>query len=502
MYKINEANCFRRYKTVSLRDITVRRQFIKNLALLQGLNLVIKPAWLLLIDRMAQNILGEEVYGQYYLILNLVTVANIIMDIGILNFNNTSVASDHSFFKSNFQALVTAKLLLSVIYFGLVLGIGISRHMPVNLLLVLMANQVIISFILYLRSNVNGLHYYAVDSLLSVSDKFFGIIICVAFYLSGNITIMYFAAAQLAASSVTLLIALALNIRYYALLPEAHKSKGLRHIVGLIKKSSPYALLFTLMGLYTRFDVMMMDWLLPDAEYHAGIYAQSFRLLDAAAMFAMLFSGLLLPMFSRQLSHQDDVKPLLKLAATMLLLVSITASTASVLFGERILDTLYVFDHPGQLEQSARVFTNIMSCFVPISLIFVYSTLLTAKGDLKSLNVFAVIALAINVGLNFVLIPGYQSYGASVSSLITQSVFALLCIGRCYRLFDLRFKVGVMAQYIGLLLCLAGIYFLVKGIGNIWVALALYCSLAFLFSVLLRLVDIGKFFLTFKGRQQ
>jgi hypothetical protein len=155
----------------------VRKVFLKNLLLLQALNLIIKPAWLLLIDREAQNLLGQT-YGEYYLVLNLTLIANIVLDLGIQNFNNTSVAADANFFKNNFKGIFFLKGILSSLYFLVVIGLALqsSIPMPKDLLLVLIANQIVTSFVLYLRSNINGLHLYTVDSLLSVSDKFFAII--------------------------------------------------------------------------------------------------------------------------------------------------------------------------------------------------------------------------------------------------------------------------------------------------------------------------------------
>jgi hypothetical protein len=102
----------------------MRSLFLKNLFLLQGLNLVVKPVWILLIDRMANNLLGTA-YGEYYIVLNLSLVFGVLLDIGIQNFNNTHVASDPLFFKKNLKTLVGLKLILSLLYFGIV-AFGLS----------------------------------------------------------------------------------------------------------------------------------------------------------------------------------------------------------------------------------------------------------------------------------------------------------------------------------------------------------------------------------------
>ena len=77
--------------------------------------------------------------------------------------------------------------------------------------------------------------------------------------------------------------------------------------MALIKQSFPYALLILLMMFYNRVDSIMIERLLEDGDMQAGIYAQGFRYLDAVNMFALLFAGLLLPMFSKMLAKNEKI---------------------------------------------------------------------------------------------------------------------------------------------------------------------------------------------------
>ena len=76
--------------------------------------------------------------------------------------------------------------------------------------------------------------------------------------------------------------------------------------MAILKKSYPYAILTLLMASYNRFDAILLERLLPNGSQQAGIYAQAFRILDAAAMFALLFAGLLLPMFSKMIKKCNN----------------------------------------------------------------------------------------------------------------------------------------------------------------------------------------------------
>lgn len=478
----------------------MRRTFLKNLILLQGLNLIIKPFWLLVIDRKAQILLGPA-YAQYYIVFNLAVVLNIILDIGIQSFSNTGVAADKNFFKVNFKQILLAKLFLSVLYFVAVMGVGLNSGMGAKLLLIIAVNQILTSFVLYLRSNINGLHHYAIDSILSVSDKFFGILFCFALFYSDMINVFWFAYAQLIATGISFIIALGLNLKYFREI-ETPSALTAFNFKSLLLKSLPFALLFALMGFYTRMDVLMMNWLLPDAVYHCGIYAQSFRFLDAAAMFAMLFSGLLLPMYARLLSANEDVRPLSNLASTVLTLVSVTVASAAVFFGEDLLFYMYKINDVEQLRLSASVFGNIMLAFIPMSLIFVFSTLLTAKRDLVYLNIFAAAALICNLVLNLILIPKYQSFGASISSLCTQSLFAVLCVIRCFYLFNFKLTIKDSFKFLVFIVALTGLSFLLKSLPYIELTILAFGAGAVLIAFAVKIIDWRQLLITFRRSSQ
>jgi O-antigen/teichoic acid export membrane protein len=479
----------------------MRSLFLKNLFLLQGLNLVVKPIWILLIDRMANNLLGTA-YGEYYIVLNLSLVFGVLLDIGIQSFNNTHVASDPLFFKKNLKTLVSLKLILSLLYFGIVFTLGWVKQVNVSLLMIVAASQIVTSFILYFRSNINGLHHYKIDSFLSVSDKFFGIILCVLLYWFQWINVYYFASAQLLALCFTLLIAMLYNIKFYAQIEAMSYKVNTTEVKLLIRKSLPFALLFALMGLYTRVDVVLMNILLDNPNYYSSLYAQSYRFLDASSMFAMLFAGLLLPMFAKLLANNEDVKPLTKTATTILLLTALVVGLGSMFYNERIMKMMYDYADVSVWQYSSQTFKIIMLSFIPMALIFVFSTLLTAQKDIYYLILFAATALIVNLLLNFILIPKHNIIGAAVATLVTQSVFALLCLFRCFHLYHFKLSFSLVMRYLLFIICLFGVFFFVKAIGNTILSLGLFVIFSVLLSILLKLINPHTFVNFLKNKAQ
>jgi Na+-driven multidrug efflux pump len=98
--------------------------------------------------------------------------------------------------------------------------------------------------------------------------------------------------------------------------------------------------------------------------------------------------------------------------------------------------------------------------FIPISMNYVFGTLLTANGNLRQLNQMALAGVVLNVVLNYFLIRGYGIVGAAFATLITQLLTALAQIILAYRMLELKFPQKMYLALAGLPIGLIGIYYL------------------------------------------
>jgi O-antigen/teichoic acid export membrane protein len=399
---------------------------------------MVKPFWMFGIDRTVQNRVGAEEYGLYFSLFSFSILINILLDLGITNFNNRSVAQNPSIVSEYFSKIVPLKFILSIFYAviviiaGLIIGYTAEQF---NLLYLLIFNNFLLSFVLYLRSNISGLHYFKTDSILSVLDRLFMILIC-SLLLWGNITdkpfeISWFIYAQSASYLLTLCIALAV------VLMKSGKIKlnfNIQYGLKILKQSYPYAMLILLMSFFNRIDSVMMERMLIDGKEQAGIYAQAFRILDAVVMFAFLFAGLLLPMFSRMLKNKEAVGPLLQLSFSLLIIPAITLVIASVFYGEELMNLLYN-EH---VDISSRIFIRLIFAFLFISTTYIFGTLLTANGSLRALNFLAGGTVILNVSLNLILIPKFKAEGAAYASVISQGFYAISQVFLARKMFALN----------------------------------------------------------------
>ncbi|MBX7181826.1 MAG: polysaccharide biosynthesis C-terminal domain-containing protein [Bacteroidia bacterium] len=424
-----------------------QKKFVTNLALLLFLNLLIKPFWILGIDREVQNLVGETEYGLYFALFNLSLVMNILLDVGITNFNNRNI-SQHSFLlNKHLSSLVVLKLLLAIFYSIILLVVGVLLQYDERKLWMLVGlgfNQFLLSFILYLRSNIQGLHLFKIDSFISVLDRLLMIFICGGLLLSHTyqkrFTVEHFIWIQSFCYFLTALFTLVIVLKK-ARLKRLQWNPMLLRVI--LKKSFPFAMLTLLMAFYNRIDTVMLERLLPDGAEQSGIYAQAYRLLDSANMIAYLFSVLLLPLFSKMLKEKESIGEVSQLAFRLLFVPALILVGLCISFNKEIITMLY----PQSEESSYEVLAVLMLCFLPICSSYVFGTLLTANGSLRELNYIALGSMVLNVGLNFVFIPTMKANGAALASLTTQVFNSIAQVWIVRQKFKINFSIYDLLRF-------------------------------------------------------
>ena len=101
----------------------MNKEFFLNIIFLITVNLLIKPFFIFGIDRTVQNTVGTENYGIYFVLLNFTYLFQIINDFGIQNYNNRQIAQHNQLLDKYFPNILVLKLLLGLLFLGLVLSI-------------------------------------------------------------------------------------------------------------------------------------------------------------------------------------------------------------------------------------------------------------------------------------------------------------------------------------------------------------------------------------------
>lgn len=470
----------------------MNRAFIVNLIFLVAINLLIKPFYLFGIDRVVQNTVADGTYGLYFTFFNLAYLFQIINDFGIQHYNNRNIAQHNQLLEKYFPNILALKLGLSFIFFilltltALILGYR-SDQLP--LLWWIGFNQVLVSLIFYLRSNISGLGKYWLDSIFSVLDKVFMILICGSLLIvpdtRDQFSIQWFVWAQALSLFLTALLAF---LWVSQKLPRFSLRIKPAMLILIIKRSYPFSLILLFMAIYTRTDGIMIERLLIDGTIEADRYASAFRLLDAANMLALLFPTLLLPMFSKMLSKGEEVGKLAHLGLQTIWAGAISGGLAIYFFKTDIMILLYDTGN----TYSGNILGFLILSFLSMSGTYIYGTLLLANNNTKALNLLFAVSVAANISLNFLLIPVYKAQGAAVATLITQTgVFIGECI-LAYRLINMRPDWSAFIR--ALLLAgatLAIFYLFLQALELAWnVKFFTIIGISLILSFILRLIDV------------
>lgn len=486
----------------------MQRKFITNLGLLLLLNLLIKPFWVFGIDRTVQNVVGSEEFGFYFTVFNFSFLFNILLDLGITNFNNRNIAQNKQLLAKHFSGIVSLKLLLGILYFLVTFGLAFLwgyRGKQLSLLAFVGFNQFLLQFLLYLRSNISGMLMFRTESLMSVLDRSLMIII-MSVLLWGGITdrpfkIEWFVYSQTVAYVIAVLIA-------YSVV--AFKSKSLRmnwnfpFFYMILRKSAPFALLTLLMTFYNRIDSVMINKLLPETigDIQSGIYAHAYRILEATNQISFLFAVLLLPLFSHLIKSKEVnvLSNIARVSFSLLFVGTLLLAISSFFYSYEIMDLLY----DEHIKESAEVYKIIIFGVIAMGTSYVFATLLTANGDLKLLNFIALGSVIISLLLNFIFIPHFLAKGsaiANVSALSFSTLLQLFIVRKRFHLsFSGNFYIKILAFVTLTILSYTIIYYFIEA--EWYYKFIISSIIALITAIILRLLNLKEFILIVKEREE
>lgn len=419
------------------------RSFYSNLFFSLGLNLLVKPISIFAIDAAVQNIVGQQ-YGIYFAFFNFSLIISIVFDFGINNYSTQLSAQNITEAKKLFSSILGLRILLMLLYLS---GIGLIKVFitlswtEYKLILLLGLNQFLIANIAFFRSYFAGQQRFRLDAFLSVLDRLLLIIslgYIIYFYPDGFklIDIESYSIFQFVCYALSFLIAGGLTIYY---MRPKFEWPNFGTILPIVKKALPFALLIVLMTLYTRIDALLLLHISLNGAQEAAYYAQAYRLIDALYMFAMVFAGLLYPMFSKLIKEKPEViATLVSQAAKLLLGSSLAFIIFSLMRGSLLIDQIY----NSTSVDSGGILFLLSIAFFGMASNLIYGSLLTANSSLKVLNSISFIGLLVNISLNLILLPKVLNGAAVIAAGVaafTQILVAMAQAFYCKRLFALPF---------------------------------------------------------------
>jgi len=393
--------------------------FLRHVSLLLALNLAIKPLYLLVVEARIQDALGPEVYGGYFPALGLATLLNILLDWGLTNHLTRDVAANPSGWRRIAGGAFRTKFLLIPLYFMVLMAGGWAigwRGDALGWLAWAGLNQALLSAVLFLRGGLQGLGNHRADAWVSVTDR---ALLLVGLGAALAWTDTFELRFLLAGTTASLIVAAALAGAAVQRTPRPLQDPAARDDTRTaLRAGTPYALLVLLMMAYHRLDAILLERMRPDGALQAGLYAMGYRLFEAANMVGYLVATVLLPYFTRMLAGGEDVRPLAAGAARVLAVGGTALAAAAWADPAGILAPFY----SRSVAEAAPVVPPLMLSFALFAQGYVFSTVLTARGELRLLVGLAAAGAVVGAVLNVLWIPGAGAVGSAWASAAAQTV--------------------------------------------------------------------------------
>jgi O-antigen/teichoic acid export membrane protein len=454
-------------------------QFFKGLSWLIILNLLVKPVWLLFIDRQVQLTVGYEEYGKYFAILNLSYVLFFLSDIGISNMLNQRVANH---LHVNIIQLLKIKAVLLLCYFIVFCFVGWLTHISHwEILLSVILIQILTSLLIFCRNIVTANQYFGADAWLSVIDKMLMIIFCGSIlYTSmfGKISLLLFLQIQAACT------ALAVSVSFVLILKKRLITiAGKQNVENIIKLVLPFALITLLMSIHYRLDGFLLERIHTNGALEAGIYASAYRLLDASNMVGYLASSFLVAFVARNLGEKQTLEDAIFNTRHLLMFCSLGVASFVFVFAPWLEALLY---HSNS-SYNAMVIQLCIASYPAYCLVHVYGSVLTGAAKFKQFITVLILSVLLNIILNSILIPAQGAVGCCIAALVSQYFCGVATLIIATRTIGISFHAKSLLIYILFAALLTSFFYFGKNISaNVWLilAIAVFAGLLFLITQL------------------
>ncbi|MBI1185686.1 hypothetical protein GC194_15570 [bacterium] len=476
-------------------------KFLKSLSLVLLLNLLVKPFWVLFVDRLVQEQVGNVAFGMFQTFTSITIIFSIVLDPGLKNYYNTTLSSNRGLHQKLTGEYLGLKFLLSLLFFGLVSAVGFSYQdysQHLHLYLLLAANHLILSFVMFFRATLTALGYYQRDSIMSVFDKSVMILLAIPLFFTQRFmayqSIETFALIHTVGYSVSLLVCLLFLGKHVGQIKLRFNGRRYLHLLG---KSLPYALFTGLMSLYIYADFIMIERIMPNGFEQAGLYRKAYRFLEAASMFALLFGNLLLPVFSTISHNKSEITRMIKVVFKIFVMPAYFVSLLCFVYRHQLMALVYHSD----VEVVADSFGLLMFDLIAISLFYLFGTALTALHKIRWLNIFAATGAVINIGLNALLIPKIGINGAVYATLATHGVVGLLQMFLTINIYNIKPSAAVMARLAVFMLLVVFMFYTAQYLKFNWIIqLLIMSTLSFTFALLLKVISVKEIVVLLKNK--
>ncbi len=236
---------------------------------------------------------------------------------------------------------------------------------------------------------------------------------------------------------------------------------------GLVKAGVPIGLIGLLMILLLRLDVTMLSFLADTAT--VGIYAVSYRLVEATQFIGSAMAMAMLPWLAR--AHLDAGRGY-RLGLKAVTAVLLPVAMGFLLYAGPIVHLLY-----GPAFEKSVLPLQILSMMTLLYGLnsFAAASLIARDRPGAFVRPLAPI-IVLNIGLNFVLIPAYGANGAAADALLSSTLLAAISLVQAHHVVGATDALGA---FVGPLVAAAAMAAIALALPAPWIPEAILATLVY-----------------------
>jgi O-antigen/teichoic acid export membrane protein len=243
-------------------------------------------------------------------------------------------------------------------------------------------------------------------------------------------------------------------------------------VVRQIKDGAPYFLFTVFSSVYYRIDSLMLSKMTPEAVM--GWYGGAYRLFEAFNFLPSIFTLALYPVVSRLWSEEGQThRRTTQKSLEFMIIAGVPVTAFGIVFGRQIIQFFYgLADYSPSVIVLQVLSAGLLLLYVDMVL---GTTLLASDRQLK-LSVLSLSAIPLNVLLNYVLIPLYQTrggnggVGAAIATGLTEIFIMLVALKLLPQGILRGFRFSVVARSILSGLVMSAALVLMGFVGVPWLA--------------------------------
>ncbi len=377
---------------------------------------------------MVQDKIGHEAFGKYAALYSLGYLFMILTDLGINQYITKSLAEDPKALEALFPKAFAFKIVGVLVFPLFMVAIGLALQYNIEdlyFLAILSFAHGVIQIVGFFRASLQGFQYFSVDAISSNIDKVLFIIFIVVLLTLG-ISLESFIWARFSSIFATALI-LAGIMYHYKLL--SFPKWNLKELKPIIRQSIPFAFMTILYSVNEKVDQIMVERIPFDGSLidQAGIYAASYRWLDAIMMYLWTILPMFFAKFAYHKSTLADKEKLLRIGTAITAIPLLLVAGFSLFYGDKFF-FIYKNSSASELENMILLFQVLALALCIHGFFAILSTFLTSNGHTNYVNRMLGVNIALNMILNGIFIPYYGALAAAFATVVSTLIMSFAYI--------------------------------------------------------------------------